>query len=174
MVERSIEKFTAKLGRDEALAHMLDSFATLAVSLGVDYSQWKTFYGNQACGAPAPAPVVKKAEPIKTVYIYFDFGKANLKKEYYPILDKVVSQLKQDTALQIKIKGYTGDIRKGVNKKSYEKYNVELSKKRSAVIKQYLVSKGIASEKIEPNWYGSKNPVSDKHHKNRRVELIIE
>ncbi|MBW1650877.1 MAG: TolC family protein [Deltaproteobacteria bacterium] len=168
MVERSIERFTAKLGRDEALAHMLDSFATLAVTLGVDYDKWSSYYTNKNCGA-----AVKK-ENIKTVYIYFDFGKANLKKEYYPILDKVVSQIKQETALKVKIQGYTGDIRKGVNKEKYEKYNVELSKKRTDVIKKYLISKGIGVDKIKTAWYGSKDPASKKHYKNRRVELIIE
>ncbi len=170
MVERSIERFTAKLGRDEALAHMLDSFATLAVTLGIDYDKWSGFYNNKNCGAP----VAVKKETTKTVYIYFDFGKADLKTRYYPILDKVVSQIQQDAALKIKIQGYTGDIRKGVNKEKYEKYNVDLSKKRSAVIKKYLVSKGLNSERITAAWHGSKDPASKKHLKNRRVELIIE
>ncbi|MBW1616989.1 MAG: TolC family protein [Deltaproteobacteria bacterium] len=172
MVERSIERFTAKLGRDESLAHMLDSFATLAVTLGIDYDKWSGYYTNKNCGAPV---VVKpKKESVKTVYIYFDFGKADLKTKYYPILDKVVSQIKQDAASKIKIQGYTGDIRKGINKEKYEKYNVELSKKRSAVIKQYLVSKGLISKRITTAWFGSKDPASKKHLKNRRVELIIE
>jgi outer membrane protein OmpA-like peptidoglycan-associated protein len=53
----------------------------------------------------------------------------------------------------------------------------ELSGQRAGVIKEYLVTNGIAAERIEVKAWGGKKPIFDKHSvnamKNVRVEVEI-
>lgn len=69
----------------------------------------------------------------------------------------------------VKIIGHT-------DSKGREKYNLKLSEKRASAVKQYFISKGIKSEKIETLGLGESTPVASNESaegrsKNRRVEI---
>ena len=53
----------------------------------------------------------------------------------------------------------------------------ELSHKRAKLIRDYLITQGIAADRMETIGYGGKNPIYKKHHKmahrNVRVEIEI-
>jgi outer membrane protein OmpA-like peptidoglycan-associated protein len=103
--------------------------------------------------------------------IDFKFSQAELKTSSYPILDEIVALLK-DKAVKIKVEGHS-------SLEGNAKTNLKLSQDRAENVKKYLVSKGIAAERITATGYGSTRPLvkgsSEKANmQNRRVEITID
>jgi outer membrane protein OmpA-like peptidoglycan-associated protein len=103
--------------------------------------------------------------------IFFDFDKAKLQDESFPELNRVIEFLKENTGVKIMLEGHTDD-------KGSADYNDKLSANRAKSVKEYLVSNGIDSERIETIGYGLKKPLSkekteDARAQNRRVEMKI-
>jgi outer membrane protein OmpA-like peptidoglycan-associated protein len=58
-------------------------------------------------------------------------------------------------------------------------YNRDLSQKRADAVRDYLISRGIAADRIKAVGYGSERPVADNNSaegraNNRRVEIVVE
>jgi outer membrane protein OmpA-like peptidoglycan-associated protein len=125
---------------------------------------------------PKPAPPVKEpakpvAEKIVLNGVQFDFDKAVIKKEYYPVLDEGASVLQKHADKKVMIDGHTCSI-------GAEKYNMKLSERRAAAVKKYLVGKGISADRLMTTGYGESQPVADNKTKqgremNRRAELKV-
>jgi len=108
--------------------------------------------------------------------VLFDSGKAKLRNDSLPILDKVVSILKEDVPdNDIGIEGHTDNqpIR-------YSKWksNWELSAHRALSVLHYLEEKGVNPKKLSAIGYGEYRPVAPNdtpaHRQlNRRVEIVI-
>ena len=118
--------------------------------------------------APAPAPVPEK---IILNGVQFDFDKAVIKAEYYPVLDAAVSVLQQHGDRKVMITGHTCSM-------GPEAYNQTLSEKRAAAVKAYLVDKGISETRLMTSGGGEANPVADNATRdgrmmNRRAELVV-
>ncbi len=121
-------------------------------------------------------PEIKKEE-IKVLKqalngIKFQSGKAVITTNSYPVLDNVVSIMELNQAYKLKIDGHTdaqGDDDK----------NLTLSENRAKAVKDYLIKKGIAAERLTSEGFGETQPVSDNktakgRAENRRVALTIE
>ncbi|MDH1701239.1 MULTISPECIES: outer membrane protein OmpA [Comamonas] len=129
--------------------------------------------------APAPAPVAPAPAPAPAVAskvtfaadAFFDFDKAVLKPEGKAKLDDVASKVK-DINLEVVIAvGHTDSI-------GSDAYNQKLSVRRAEAVKAYLVSKGIAKDRVYTEGKGEKQPVADNktkegRAKNRRVEIEV-
>ena len=95
-----------------------------------------------------------------------------IKKESYPILDAVAQTLDGNPDIQlIEIQGHTDE-------RGNDNYNLDLSSRRAASVKRYLVDKGIADDRLTSQGYGESQPVDRKHNEqawaaNRRVEFLI-
>ncbi|MCF8107454.1 MAG: OmpA family protein [Desulfohalobiaceae bacterium] len=99
----------------------------------------------------------------------FDFDKSVIKPEYYLILDNVAQILRENPDLKIEIQGHADII-------GPSEYNVRLSRRRSKAVREYLVNKGIARERLTIHAYGENQPraPSDTERTralNRRVEF---
>jgi outer membrane protein OmpA-like peptidoglycan-associated protein/opacity protein-like surface antigen len=124
--------------------------------------------------------IVKRNEPVlpkeakpnwQLVGVTFDFGSAEFKTESYPILYNAAQMLLQNPDIKIEIQGYTDDT-------GSDTYNLNLSLKRANAVKDYLVSHGVAAERLTAVGLGSQNPVgSNKTPEgrvlNRRIEFKI-
>ncbi len=108
---------------------------------------------------------------FSTTGILFDFQSAVIKPESYAVVKEIASVLKENGAVKIKVLGHTssdGD----------DNANMELSKKRSAAVKDMLVAEfGIDAVRIETEGRGETQPVADNKTKegkmlNRRVEFV--
>lgn len=114
----------------------------------------------------ATKEVLKKAQGIQ-----FENGKATITKKSLPILDNVVKIMTSNPSYKLEINGHTdnaGDPGK----------NLTLSKDRAASVKAYLMSKGIAQDRLTSNGFGDTMPVASNatakgKAANRRVEFII-
>ena len=121
-------------------------------------------------------PEVKISEKAKDVFqramagIQFETGKDVIKKTSYPILDNVVSVLKENPSWNVEVQGHTdnqGDATK----------NKTLSEKRAIAVKNYLIAKGVANN-LKPMGFGIEKPIADNktptgRSKNRRVEFNV-
>lgn len=120
-------------------------------------------------------PEIKKEVIEKVAYaarkIQFQLGKAVLKPESFKTLDEVIQVLKTDTELKITVEGHTSGDGNLQN-------NQLLSQKRAESVKQYMISKGIAAERLTAIGLGSGKPLvaetsEETRIANRRVEIKL-
>lgn len=114
---------------------------------------------------------VDKSQDLPT--LYFDFDKSNIREQHRVELDNVANQMKNNPDLKITIEGHT-------DQRGNEVYNEYLSEKRAKAVVDYLISKGIASDRIEYAYFGKTRPIHDcnsrscsnaQHQENRRTTL---
>lgn len=104
------------------------------------------------------------------LYINFDFDKADIKPESQPIIEEIVSLLKQNPELKLTVEGHTDNVGK-------PEYNKQLSERRAKSIVAAVSAKGIAATRLNAIGYGQDKPITDNltddgRAKNRRVELV--
>jgi outer membrane protein OmpA-like peptidoglycan-associated protein len=101
----------------------------------------------------------------------FEFGKADIKKDSYPYLDKLADTLNKAKNWTLEIQGHTDD-------KGGDDFNMKLSQGRADSVKNYLITKGVLLDSITAKGFGESKPLvandSDANReKNRRVEFKI-
>lgn len=124
-------------------------------------------------GCPVPkvdTAVIEKVN-LAARHIQFAYTKATLTAGSFKVLDEVADILAQDPHLKITIEGHTSTD-------GHDDINLKLSQERAASVKQYLMHKGIAPERIKAIGYGATRPLVKEvteadRAKNRRVELIL-
>jgi chemotaxis protein MotB len=108
--------------------------------------------------------------------VLFDSGKSVLRKEAFPMLDKMISVIKQEVPNRnIGIEGHTDNQ---PIKYSNWKSNWELSTARATTVLHYLEDTGIDPRKLQATGYGEYRPVvpndtKENRQRNRRVEVVI-
>lgn len=99
--------------------------------------------------------------------VLFEQSKSIILPESFTELNKLYAFLSENPKTKIRIEGHTDRI--GNSKK-----NQILSNKRAKAIKEYLINKGIKSQRIETFGYGDSRIICPpKCKENRRVEFII-
>ncbi len=116
-----------------------------------------------------PKEVQKFSGSIKG--ITFDNGKATIRKASFKTLDEAVAVLSKYPKLRVQVQGHTDDQGDDAN-------NMTLSQARADSVRDYLVSKGIAAERIDSKGFGETTPVGDNKKpagraQNRRIEFKI-
>lgn len=107
--------------------------------------------------------------------LLFDPGKAVIRPDVYPVLDKIAEAIKKSTNT-IMIMGHTDNI---PIKSGIYKSNWELSVYRALSVLDYFINeKHISPSRFEVGGYGSSLPLypnntPERRAKNRRVEIIF-
>ncbi|WP_019986960.1 OmpA family protein [Rudanella lutea] len=112
-------------------------------------------------------PVVKPAERIRLNNVLFAPSRADLFASSYAELDSLVSLMLSRPTLVIRLEGHTDKIGEtGANQ--------QLSENRVRAIKTYVVSNGVAADRITTVGYGDTRPICPSPcAENRRVEFVI-
>ena len=117
------------------------------------------------------SPIKREIErnKFKFVPIYFDYDKAEVKKEYDAFLKKMIRVVNGHTDLRIKVIGHT-------DSDGSDSYNVNLSERRAKSIIKYFTKNGISADKIEIDFKGESEPVDTNNtpegkQRNRRVDF---
>jgi outer membrane protein OmpA-like peptidoglycan-associated protein len=125
-----------------------------------------------AAAEPAPAPVAAVAPAPKLVLegVNFDFDKATLRQDDIGTLDDDVATLKSWGDVDIEVAGHTDSM-------GSDAYNMNLSQQRAEAVRNFLIGKGVAENRLTAKGYGESQPVADNatdegRFKNRRVELV--
>jgi outer membrane protein OmpA-like peptidoglycan-associated protein len=82
---------------------------------------------------------------------HFDFDTSTLSQEAKTLLDKDVQGLKENPQMKVRMAGYTSAI-------GTEEVNQRLSERRANSVRDYLIEKGIAPERITVIGYGRTRP----------------
>ncbi len=119
-----------------------------------------------------PSIVVVTTSQIKiTQQIHFEFNKATIKADSFPILNAVAQVLRDNPDITIEIGGHTDNI-------GGEAYNDKLSQARADSVRKYLIDKGsISPSRLTAKGYGQHDPIDTNateagRAKNRRVEFV--
>ncbi len=100
--------------------------------------------------------------------VLFDTGKATLRPESFPRLDRVVEYMTHKKRARIQISGHTDNV-------GDANANKVLSENRAKACREYLVSKGIDGARVTAVGYGSEQPIAtndtpEGRQLNRRIE----
>lgn len=103
--------------------------------------------------------------------IHFDFDKYDIRLEDEGILKENAAWLKKNPKMKIQIEGHCDE-------RGTAEYNLALGERRANMTKRYLVSLGIASNRISIISYGEERPLDPGHHeeawtKNRRAHIVV-
>lgn len=104
--------------------------------------------------------------------IYFDFEKYNLKAQDKKTLSPLVTTLKENPSVNIEIGGHTDNV-------GAKELNLNISKLRANSVKEFLVKKGLSSDRIQAKGYGESEPLAsnddekDGRELNRRIEIKV-
>lgn len=123
------------------------------------------------CAVMEPAPAPKADRTIVLDNILFDFGKAAIPPGAARVLDRLVTFLKENRDKRVELEGHTDAVGK-------EPYNLRLSGKRAAAVKDYLVKRAIEASRISVQGFGGIKPIADGkteagRARNRRVEIKV-
>jgi outer membrane protein OmpA-like peptidoglycan-associated protein len=118
--------------------------------------------GNKTTSVISLADLTKNLE--------YDFNKPSVRDAYYKKLDQLAEAVINDN-YAVSLKGHADGI-------GAYKYNWVLSDKRAISVKDYLVTKGVKSERIVTTPFGSTVPIATNktaagRQKNRRVEIEL-
>jgi peptidoglycan-associated lipoprotein len=103
--------------------------------------------------------------------VHFDFDRYNLRPDAVKILDEAVTALKESPDLRVTIEGHCDSI-------GTAEYNLALGERRANAARDYLVSRGIATNRLETVSYGEERPKADNKTEegralNRRAALVV-
>jgi hypothetical protein len=114
---------------------------------------------------------LKVGEKMQLSNVFYEFDSWELKKESVEELNNLAELLIFNKDLIVEIGGYTDSI-------GTRGYNLTLSEKRAISVVNYLISKGISSERLKYKGYGNTSPIGDNitsegRKLNRRTEAKI-
>ena len=135
---------------------------------------WNGFEDDDGCPDELQLKPQEESGPGEAALVLqgvtFASGKAVLTPESLPVLDEVANGLVLNDAAMVEIRGHTDNIGDAAA-------NQLLSEKRAEAVRQYLLGKGIAAERVTAVGFGSRFPLAsnksaDGRAKNRRIEFI--
>ena len=103
--------------------------------------------------------------------VSFDTGRAAIKPNFGPVLNQFASSLNQNAVTTVTIIGHTDST-------GSDSINNPLSVDRAESARDYLVSRGVARNRIATDGRGAREPIADNNtqqgrDKNRRVEIYV-
>ncbi|RMX05645.1 OmpA family protein [Corticibacter populi] len=103
--------------------------------------------------------------------ISFDTNRSDIKPQFAPLLDQFANSLRNNPDTDIVIVGHTDST-------GNDSINNPLSRQRAESTRQYLVSRGVAGQRVQIDGRGSYEPVAsnatvDGRARNRRVEIFV-
>jgi flagellar motor protein MotB len=110
-------------------------------------------------------------EKMQLSNVFYEIDSWQLKKESLTELDNLVTLLSENKNLIMEIAGYTDST-------GSVQYNMALSEKRALSVVNYLIKKGISSDRLKYKGYGNTSPLGDNvtiegRKLNRRTEAKI-
>jgi OOP family OmpA-OmpF porin len=137
-------------------------------------------YLDKCPGTPKGTPVDATGCPLAGVRmeggewhvdgaVLFTLNKADIRSDAKPVLDGIADYLARNPGVRVHIEGHTDDT-------GTTAWNQKLSEMRAASAKAYLVSKGVAGDRLTTSGAGESDPFvpntsAENRARNRRVEF---
>jgi outer membrane protein OmpA-like peptidoglycan-associated protein len=122
--------------------------------------------------APKKILVLFKGDKIEILQqVHFATGKSTILPESFNLLQQVVDAVITNGVKRVRVEGHTDN--RGV-----KAANQTLSEERARAVMDYLVSQGLAADRLESVGYGDSKPIAPNltargRELNRRVEFIV-
>jgi len=129
--------------------------------------------------APPPAPVGETVLPgserdfVVNVgdRVYFDFDKYDIRTDAQPLLEAQAAWLKRYPAVAVRIEG-------NCDERGTREYNLALGARRANAVRDFLVARGVAGDRISTVSYGKEKPIdagtgeeADAHNRNAHTAI---
>jgi len=120
-------------------------------------------------GCPVVSKKQKEVVSKAISNLEFEFNKSTIKQESFVGLDMLALLLADKTDWKLRLSGHTDDV-------GTDEFNLQLSKDRADAVKDYLILKGLNSDRFIVEYFGKTKPVAPNttesgRKKNRRVEM---
>lgn len=99
--------------------------------------------------------------------IFYDFDKATLRPESTTALDSLAQLLRDNPNITIEMASHTDRV-------GSEEYNIGLSERRAASVVDYLISAGIAPDRLQAKGYGKTRPKTVTRRVNKQFPQFEE
>ncbi len=130
-------------------------------------------FGPPPDGCPKKYTLVEvKKEKIEIKQqVHFATGKFTVLSDSFPLLDQVVEVLNDFPKMKVSIEGHTDTVGK-------EASNMRLSQHRAEAVRDFVLSRGIAPDRLEAIGFGPTKPIASNktvrgRAQNRRTEFRI-
>jgi len=115
------------------------------------------------------AAVTPPGAPLQDVY--YEFDSINLRSDAEDTLRQNAEWMKANLTARVEIEGHCDDI-------GSDEYNLALGAKRAQIAKDFLVSQGVAADRLVTISYGKEapacfEPTDDCRVKNRRARFVV-
>jgi outer membrane protein OmpA-like peptidoglycan-associated protein len=127
--------------------------------------------GAESGGATALEQALAESGSVDVYSIYFSFNSDAIREESEPTLHEIAEVLRRRPDWTLRVNGHTDGI-------GGDEYNLDLSKRRAAAVKEALVTRhGIAAGRLTTAGFGKSQPKDtndtlEGRARNRRVELV--
>ena len=163
-----IYKVVLPYGKNYGITTKIDGY--VGTSQNIDLSKITGKY-LEIEGKDMTVKPVEVGVKVEMNNIFFEFGKAELKSESFPELNRIASFFKSNTKIVSEISGHTDNV-------GSDEVNNKLSQERADVVRNYLLTQGVPSEKLTAKGYGKNKPkvandTPENQAINRRVEFEI-
>jgi outer membrane protein OmpA-like peptidoglycan-associated protein/tetratricopeptide (TPR) repeat protein len=113
----------------------------------------------------------KEGEPVILKNVFFATNSAELRVESQVELNRLKQLLDENPKMKIRINGHTDN-------EGSDTDNLILSDRRAKAVRDYLISKGIALDRLDSKGYGESKPLSNNdstegRQLNRRTEFVV-
>ncbi|MDR2057542.1 MAG: OmpA family protein [Dysgonamonadaceae bacterium] len=164
LIEDATVRIVGKDGTNQRFVVRKDGTYYMEVAPGMDYVMMGSAKGylnqKQALSVPNEAknetyyvdfylPSISKPTVIEN--IFYDFDKATLRPESKEALDEIIAMLDDNPNVTIELSAHT-------DRKGSEAYNQNLSQRRAQSVVDYLITKGIAADRLQAMGYGKSQP----------------
>jgi outer membrane protein OmpA-like peptidoglycan-associated protein/tetratricopeptide (TPR) repeat protein len=149
---------TREAGADGRVSYAIDCDRAYSIQASMEGYVTGTFPINKTKGGEVN--IAANLDPIEVIVqdtvvvlndIYFEFNKSNITREGAAELDKLVEAMRANPEMVIMAKAHTDN-------RGSDQYNMNLSNRRAKATVQYVMSKGIAKERISGQGYGESQP----------------
>ena len=113
----------------------------------------------------------KEGVPVILKNVFFAIGSAELRPESQAELNRLKQLMDENPQMKIRINGHTDN-------EGSDSENLQLSDRRAKSVRDYLISKGIAVNRLDSRGYGETLPIADNNNpqgrqQNRRTEFVV-
>jgi outer membrane protein OmpA-like peptidoglycan-associated protein len=109
---------------------------------------------------------------IRLVALTFPSGKSTIQPEYFSLLTRLQSAIREFPNSTVVIEGHSDNI-------GNEAYNLNLSTDRARAVQKYLIANmGLSEDRVQAIGYGKERPIASNETEagraqNRRIDVVI-
>ena len=146
---------------------LLSLFCAIIALSGCSSLSESSLFGGSECESKMARDFMENAEDR----VFFAFDSSAISPDSAEILDTQVKWLKKHENVNVVVQGYCDE-------RGTREYNLALGERRANAVKQYLVSQGVAADRISTISYGKERPADLGNNEaawaqNRRAVTVV-